>query len=145
MACQDFIQNLITLTRQISDQRTAFRGTATRSDTHLSWYMEGWLGGVGDIKSGEFRLNGEATQYFSDRIAGNQPFDVNATDSVGVDIPPNGPLTLTLHNWGNAMISYTIDCSNGLLLATTNGTDSAGTSYTEILTLSIHTPIPINF
>ena len=61
-------------------------------------------------------LIGYGTQYFNDRAPGNNPFNPNATDQVGLTLTlPNGPLTMTLESWGNGLMPYTLECKDDLL------------------------------
>ncbi len=61
-------------------------------------------------------LAGAGIQYFNDRTPGNNPFNPNATDKVGLTLTlPNGPLTMTLESWGNVLMPYTLECKDNLL------------------------------
>jgi hypothetical protein len=62
------------------------------------------------------QFTGWGTQYFNDRAPGNNPFNPQATDKVGLTLTlPNGPLIMVLQSWGNALMQYTLECKDNLL------------------------------
>jgi len=114
MACTAFLQPYINWIQQGAGRDIHVYGVSSRSDIPESCY---YLKGEFDAFDGT-QLTGNATQYFNDRVSGNQKFDANATDNLGLVLYPNGPLMLILESWGNVQMTYTIECKDGLLVAT---------------------------
>ena len=69
-------------------------------------------------------LSGQATQYFSDRVAaGGQPFDSHNTDPMVLSINvPDGPITFTRQDNGALIAQFSsLECrDDGLLVATSD-------------------------
>jgi hypothetical protein len=113
MACNDYFQPYINWLQKNPGpgEVSAFRywvsviGVANRPNQGC-YYLEGVL----DTYDGT-QMIGHAIQYFNDRAPGNNPFNPNATDQVGLTLTlPDGPLTMTLESWGNALMQYTLEC-----------------------------------
>ena len=123
MACNDYIQPYIDWLQKNNlppGEVTAFTyfvrviGVANRSNQGC-YYLDGTFR---DYNGSE--LIGNGIQYFNDRAPGNNPFNPNATDQVGLTLtPPNGPLTMILRSWGNVLVQYTLECKDNLLFGYT--------------------------
>lgn len=129
-SCSAMFDDLLTFT-QTNNNYVEFEMVAITSPLRWSQYSTGslrYLPGSQNKKSfTRPSLQGDATQYFSDRrwappgqFAGVNPFDPTKTDKLHVGIssfsaagPPQ--ITFTLLSWGNSASSYTPTCGNGLM------------------------------
>src|SRR6266849_5858710 len=113
MACNDYFQPYIDVLNKNSGGIHGFRfavgviGEANRPNQGC-YYLDG----VFRTYNGT-QLIGDGMQYFNDRAPGNNPFNPNARDRVGLTLtPPDGPLTMTLESWGNVLMQYTLECKD---------------------------------
>ncbi|MDQ1811911.1 hypothetical protein RBA41_01205 [Massilia sp. CCM 9210] len=70
-------------------------------------------------------LEGNISQVFSDRRNGaGQNFSGDAADSLGLRITLSDPpgVRITLHSWGGARSSFSVECREGVLVGTMPGT-----------------------
>jgi len=128
MACSAFFQPYIDWMQQALGNGLSVYGVANRSDIPTScYYMEGRFYSYDGT-----RFTGDGWQYFNDRVkllpfppgtvgidpGISQPFDANAYDNLGLTLNPNDSLVFTLQSWGNVQMTYSIECSNSLLIGT---------------------------
>jgi hypothetical protein len=74
-----------------------FEMTIHRTDIGLVTYSSGDLSKTG---SPSWPLSGSSNQLFSDRFSSNQPFNINAADSLTPWISSTGQLYIWYNNWG---------------------------------------------
>lgn len=83
--------------------------TIHREDVKLVEYSSGWLAPNAD---GSF--SGGSNQLFTDRLAGNQPFDINQADWLDLGLSPSGSLTINYHPW-NFSTTWDLSCQGSML------------------------------
>ncbi len=117
MACSDYFQPYIDWIGnpdESTDPNVSVVGVANRPNQGCYY-----LSGIFHTYNGT-QLIGEGIQYFNDRAPGNNPFNPNAIDQVGLTLTlPDGPLTMTLKSWGNVLMQYTLECKDNLLFGYT--------------------------
>jgi hypothetical protein len=116
MACNDYFQPYIDVLNKNSGVIHGFsfavgvKGVANRPNQGC-YYLDGLFRTYNGTQ-----LIGDGIQYFNDRAPGNNPFNPNAIDQVGLTLTlPDGPLTMTLESWGNVLMQYTLECKDNLL------------------------------
>jgi hypothetical protein len=73
-----------------------FEMTMHRTDVALVSYSSGTLGRSGNAS---WPLSGSSNQLFSDRRSGNQPFNINAGDTLSPWISTSGVLYIYYNTW----------------------------------------------
>ena len=110
MACSNYFQPYIDWLQQGSLNNVSVVGVANRPNQGC-YYLSGRF-----YTYNGTQLIGDGIQYFNDRAPGNNPFNPNAIDQVGLTLTlPDGPLTMTLKSWGNVLMQYTLECKDNLL------------------------------
>jgi len=68
--------------------------------------------------------NTNCQQLFNDRSTSTgQPFNTEKSDSLAIRITLSSPprVRLTLNTWGGALLAFTPECSNGILIGAASG------------------------
>jgi hypothetical protein len=92
-----------------SGQAYAVQLTMHRENVKLVSYSEGFLSPNADGSFG-----GGANQLFSDRLAAQQPFNVNAADYLDLRLSGSGVLAIHYVNW-NFDTTWDLSCKGGVL------------------------------
>ncbi len=93
-----------------ADESYGIEITMHRETKYVS-FSDGWLTAA---PNGGF--TGKSNQLFSDRLAGSQPFNINAADNLDLKLSSTGMLSIHYRPW-NFDTSWDLSCKGSLLTA----------------------------